>query len=112
MKSQLAVLVAVLALTGCTAGDAQENIVTTHRPVKAERATLQVGEDCTLNGESGCVTGVCIHVVADPHTGYFCTTPCQTASQCPGGWICGRIPGTYSSYCVPPEGRTSSAAQR
>lgn len=102
----------VLLFGACSAVDREpkENVVLARHPLKAAPATRSTGESCAERGRSECLGGVCIHTSADPAANFFCTTACRVTADCPKAFTCARLPGSYSSYCTPPQGWTSQVA--
>jgi len=82
-------------------------VLTEHRPQKAEKATKQVGEDCTEKGASACLSGVCLHVKPGREEGYVCSRACQSGQECPPNWQCAQVyPTPQGRLCTPsPTGR-------
>lgn len=81
---------------------AQEDVLTEHRPLHAEKATGKLGDDCKQSGSSGCLSGLCLHTQPDPSEGYVCSAKCQSSAECPRDWACGVLhPGTPERYCIP-----------
>ncbi len=115
-RSLVVTSLAWLALWGCNNSLPQESNrtepehpITEHRTVKAERPTGQLGDDCTSNGASGCLSGICLHTQPDHKSGYFCSQRCNSAAECLPGWTCAFIhPGIQTTLCIPPATRKSS----
>jgi hypothetical protein len=81
----------------------EQEVLTEHRPLKVERATKQVGEDCTESGSSVCLSGVCLHVKPGRKEGYVCSHSCQSGQECPRNWRCAQVyPTPEGRLCVPP----------
>jgi len=77
-------------------------VLTEHRQLRAEKATKQVGDDCTENGASACLSGVCLHVKPGRKEGYVCSRACQGEQDCPGNWRCAQVyPTAEGRLCVP-----------
>ncbi len=92
---------------GCSANQTEPEasgteMLTEHRPLRAEKATKQVGEDCTENGASACLSGVCLHVKPGREEGYVCSRACQGEQECPRDWHCAQVyPTPQGRMCVP-----------
>ena len=85
-------------------GTPPKPVFTEHRPQKAEKASKQLGEECTAAGASECHTGTCFHYKAAPQEGYVCSQKCQTDDSCPLRWSCISIyPGEGNRFCTPPQ---------
>jgi hypothetical protein len=79
-------------------------VFTEHRPLKTEKASKQLGEDCTTSGASECLSGTCFHYKPSPREGYVCSQLCQTDEGCPPLWSCTSIyPGEGNRFCTPPQ---------
>jgi hypothetical protein len=79
-----------------------KEVLTEHRPLRAEKATKQLGEDCTANGDSACLSGVCLHVKPGRKEGYVCSRACQSSQECPQNWQCAQVyPTPQGRLCVP-----------
>ncbi|QRO01680.1 hypothetical protein JRI60_22985 [Archangium violaceum] len=77
-------------------------LLTEHRALRAEKATKQVGEDCTENGASACLSGVCLHVKPGREEGYVCSRACRGEQECPPDWRCAQVyPTPEGGLCVP-----------
>lgn len=84
------------------------DILTEHRPLKADHPDGKLGDDCTEHGASACLSGLCLHTKPGPRSGYVCSQPCASASDCPSRWTCGAIhPASTQLLCIPPVGRNS-----
>src|SRR4051812_49320523 len=52
-------------------------VLTEHRPLAAASSpSKSIGEDCTTYGRAECLSGICLHVKAQPNAGYFCSKRC------------------------------------
>lgn len=77
-------------------------VLTEHRPLQAQKATKQLGEDCSENGASTCLSGVCLHVKPGREEGYVCSRACQEEKECPRDWHCAQVyPTPQGRLCVP-----------
>jgi hypothetical protein len=99
---------AVGAWAGCSKNQTEpetpvaREVLTEHRPLMTEKATKQVGEDCTENGASACLSGVCLHVKPGRKEGYLCSRACQGSQECPRDWQCAQVyPTAQGRLCVP-----------
>lgn len=92
-------VISVLFFVACTEAGEEKNYVTTRVALTpAARATAKLGEDCTANGQSNCLSGFCLSLRA----GFVCTSICERDAECPVDWTCGVV-GPNASVCVPPE---------
>ena len=94
------------ALSGCNQVDSpraatEGNVVRVYQPLQALTATLEAGEDCSVPGQSGCISGYCLHISALPDKGYVCSIRCGNGVLCPDKFTCSQVVGT-ESYCIPP----------
>lgn len=81
----------------------KSEVLTEHRALKTETPTRQLGEDCTANGASACLSGVCLHVKPGRQDGYVCSQPCQGPTDCPDRWTCSQVyPTPKGRLCTPP----------
>ncbi|PTL76855.1 hypothetical protein DAT35_47120 [Vitiosangium sp. GDMCC 1.1324] len=97
---------------GCSKNQAEpevsgaREVLTEHRPLRAEMATKQMGEDCSENGASACLSGVCLHVKPGREEGYVCSRACQGEQECPQDWRCAQVyPTPQGRLCVPSPSR-------
>jgi hypothetical protein len=87
-------------------------VLTEHRPLRAEKATKQLGEDCTGPGASACLSGVCLHVKPGRKEGYVCSRACQSEQECPRNWRCAQVyPTPEGRLCVPSPSWHGAAAE-
>ncbi len=93
-----------------TVAPVAEEVLTEHRPLGVEKATKEVGEDCTENGASACLSGICLHVKPGRKEGYVCSRACQGEQDCPRNWRCAQVyPTSQERLCTPsPTGRESA----
>lgn len=97
VRATLAVLWLFLG-AGCSTESSEPKLLTMHSSLVAASPTLQVGEDCTVYGKSGCHSGVCMHVSAELDADYVCSSFCGgNEPGCLPGWSCSR-----DGVCVPP----------
>ena len=86
-------------------------VLTEHRPQGAGNGSRGVGEDCTGQGGSACLSGVCLHVKPGREQGYVCSQPCQTPGDCPSQWRCAQLyPTPKGRLCTPPSAPEADAA--
>ncbi|EPX57548.1 hypothetical protein D187_009822 [Cystobacter fuscus DSM 2262] len=85
--------------------------LTEPRPLRAEKATKQLGEDCRENGASACLSGLCLHVKPGRHEGYVCSQPCQGDAECPTSWRCAQVyPTPKGRLCVPSSNESGASS--
>jgi hypothetical protein len=84
-----------------------QEVLTEHRPLRSEKATKPLGADCTEEGASACLSGLCLHVKPGRKEGYVCSRACQGEQDCPRNWRCAQVyPTSEGRLCVPsPPGR-------
>ncbi len=81
---------------------AAREVLTEHRSREVGEAAKQVGEDCTENGATACLSGVCLHVKPGREEGYLCSRACQDEKECPRDWRCAQVyPTPQGRLCVP-----------
>jgi hypothetical protein len=101
--ARVAVLLS-LALVACDqpeGGVPEPAMLRPHR-FNAVIATKQLGEEASTGGKDECLTGVVIHAAAHPDRGWYCSTYCKSAEQCPATWACSEILSGSPSVCVAP----------
>jgi hypothetical protein len=74
----------------------------------------QVGEDCSIQGKTECVSGLCIHASLERQGGYFCSKTCSVTAECPKDWKCGPISPneTDVNICLPPKNWKSATTNQ
>ena len=94
-RANLIVLLLALGATGCSTESSEPRVLTMHSPLLAAIPTLPVGQDCTVYGKSGCLSGVCVHVSAELDADYICSSfcgvgkaPCLSGSSCSREGVC------------------------
>ena len=80
--------------------------LTVRQPIEAAGRTRQLGQDCSLNGQSICDTGLCVHVGQPPDDQFLCTVRCKTDSDCPVNWWCSKL-FEDQAICIPGSGKWS-----
>ena len=92
--------------------EVEPQVLTEPRPLRAEKATKQLGEDCRENGASACLSGICLHVKPGRHEGYVCSQSCQGDGDCPGGWRCAQVyPTPKGRLCTPLPGEAPATSE-
>ena len=90
--------------------EVEPQVLTEPRPLRAEKATKQLGDDCGENGASACLSGICLHVKPGRHEGYVCSQSCQAQTDCPSDWRCSQFyPSSKRRLCVPPATRADTS---
>jgi len=99
--------VAMLACGGPPDRITESAVFHEHRVSRAALGTKLYGEDCSANGSSACVEGICLHFKPGPDEGWACSRHCSQQSDCAGieGARCRSIypGGTSTLFCVPPQ---------
>lgn len=61
-----------------------------------------IGEDCSVNRASSCLSGLCVKISGSLDGGWICTSLCTSDANCRPGWACKRtLPDPDGRTCLP-----------
>lgn len=93
-----------LGMVACDQAPAKsEQVVTDHRFLAANAPARKIGEDCSQNGASICLSGTCVHYLPIYNSGFVCTRACSRDDDCPTNWRCETVGGPGTDHCLPPQ---------
>ena len=104
----VAVFVSVI-LAGCKAGEGEtrpaQRRVLSEALLAGGTQTIpdkDIGEDCSANRASSCLSGLCVKTSASLDGGWICTSLCTSDVNCRPGWACKRtLPDPDGRTCLP-----------
>jgi len=109
----LALVALGLSTGGCQVQSEPPHVLSTHQTTEALTPTAEVGDDCSVNGDSICKSHLCLHTGPGRDDSYRCSMPCSHqpgSAPCPVGWTCQPIlPG--QAVCSPPQANVTEAAR-